>query len=660
MKKNIHRIASLIMSVAVVLASYSSASAATIRQSFGYSAVTGNSYYVSTTGSDANPGTVSAPFKTFAKASSVLQAGSTLYIYTGTYNERLKISNSGTATAGISVMPYNGPVVIDMNNSATSGIELTGSYITIKGLEVTRSGDVCVNLTGSNLVVDGLVVHECMNHGIQTNAAAHIKILNSRVYRAVLSNAGRTMTSGWGSAIKIRISDDVLVQGNIVYNNYGEGLGTRGTNITLRGNTVYDNFSVNIYTNSENALIEGNFVYCTQNSGYERDGLPAAGISMSEEYFEGWGARLKNTKVINNIVAFCKHGVRYNGADAALTGGGLKNATIAYNTLYGSTNSALSIVYESAQTGSLIANNIIWQADNKLANVENSSGLTFMNNLWKALPPLNVRSPGDRMGEPGFSGNPGYKPNDYRPGSSSLAGAGGADIGITNDFFGNLRKSISDVGAIQFSSPSPIATLDVITSLTSVPATPIPASLTPIAAIPTTTPLATETSSPTITPTSTSIPTTIPPTATQTAIPTIITPIPASPTIVSSSLSGKTYDDKDVTISYSGNWNDIVKPSAYNGSFKQTSVNGSWITFNFTGQSFSIIFKGGPSYRKMDVYIDGQLAGVIDQRLATSQYYQRWDYTGQLTLGQHTLKLVFVTNTTSSVTYGSLDAVIIR
>lgn len=92
----------------------------------------------------------------------------------------------------------------------------------------------------------------------------------------------------------------------------------------------------------------------------------------------------------------------------------------------------------------------------------------------------------------------------------------------------------------------------------------------------------------------------------------------------------------------------------------QTSVNGSSITFNFTGQSLSILFKGGPRYRKLNVYVDGQFVGVIDQKLANSQYKQRWDYGSQLTPGEHTLKLVFVTTGTSSITYGSLDAIIVR
>jgi hypothetical protein len=310
MNKTIYRIASLILTFTILLENHIHTKAAT------------SVYYVSTTGNDANLGTASAPFKTFAKANSVLTAGSTLNIYPGTYNEQLKISKSGTSSGWIIVKPLSGTVIIDMRNAASFGLSLAASYVTVSNLEIRNSGDIFANMVGNKLTVDGLIVHDCASHGIQTNNSSQVKILNSRVYRTVLSNASRSISSGWGSGIKVRVSDNVLIQGNIVYNNYGEGLGTRGTNVTIRANTVYDNFSVNIYTNSENATIERNFVYCTPNSGYERDGLPAAGIGMAEEYFDGWGARLKNAKVLNNIVVFCKHGVRYSGADDRLTGGG--------------------------------------------------------------------------------------------------------------------------------------------------------------------------------------------------------------------------------------------------------------------------------------------------------------------------------------------------
>jgi Right handed beta helix region/Protein of unknown function (DUF1565) len=656
MNKTIYRIASLIMAVAILLGNHI------------HTQAEGSAYYVSPTGNDANPGTSSAPFKTFAKANSVLTAGSTLNIYAGTYTEQLKISKSGTSSAWITVKPLGGTVVIDMRNAATIALSLAASYVTVSSLEIKNSADICVNLVGSNLTLDGLVVHDCASHGINANNSSQVKILNSRVYRTVLSNASRSISSGWGSGIKVRVSDNVLIQGNIVYNNYGEGMGTRGTNVTIRANTVYDNFSVNIYTNSENALIERNFVYCTPNSGYERDGLPAIGIGMAEEYFDGWGARLKNARVINNIVAFCKHSVRYSGADDRLTGGGLKNATIAYNTLYGSTNSALSIVYESAQAGSLIADNIIWQAQDKLSTVDNPVGLTFKNNLWKVQPSTAVRSSGDKIGDPKFAVTPGYTPESYRPSSSSPAAASASDIGISNDFFARPRGPSFDIGAIQFATTS-------TTSILQATATSPPPTIAPTSTLLPSSPQATATLIPsTIQPTNTSLPasptptvgiptatpTSLPPTATFTSFPTQPSPtITLQPTQPVSQTSQETqYDNKHGAFVYSAGWIEEISTYAIGGSYARTSTNGSSVTFQFTGQSFSLIYKGGPSYRKMDLYLDDVLVATIDERFDVSTYKARWDYPGQFPLGQHTLKLVFVT--TSSSTNGSVDAVIVR
>jgi hypothetical protein len=43
------------------------------------------SYYVATTGDDANPGTRSSPFRSLSKAVSVLKPGETLLVRAGTY-----------------------------------------------------------------------------------------------------------------------------------------------------------------------------------------------------------------------------------------------------------------------------------------------------------------------------------------------------------------------------------------------------------------------------------------------------------------------------------------------------------------------------------------------------------------------------------------------
>ncbi len=649
MNKAIHRIAGLILALVMIMGNTISTRAA------------GKAYYVSTTGSDANPGTASAPFRTFAKANSTLTPGSTLYIYAGIYNQQLKITKSGTSSAWITVRPLGGIVVIDMLKAAVAGLDVRASYVTVNSLAIRNSASVCVNLAGSNITVNNLAVYTCSSHGIQANNSSYITIMNSRVFNTVLSNGARALAGGWGSAIKVRESNIVLIQGNRVYNNYGEGMGTRGTNITIRGNTVYNNFSVNIYTNSENVLIEKNFVYCTPNSGFERSGLPAVGIGLAEEYFTGWGARLKNARVLNNIVGFCRNGVRYLGADPGVVGGGLKSALIAYNTLYGSTNAALSIVYESAQSGTLIANNIIWQAQNKLTAIENPSGLQFRNNLWKVAPLAAFRGLGDRYGDPQFATTPGYTPRSYHPSNTSPAANAAANIGIPYDIYAVARGPAFDIGAIQFS-------ITTVSSSTAAPSSP-----TPTLAQPTNTSLpatAQNTASP--------IPTLVQPTETQPSVTmqNTTSPIPPTtqPTSTFSNVQGQPspaataastqpaqetrYDSKHSSLVYATGWVEEVSPYAIDGSFARALTNGSSVSFHFTGQSFSIIYKGGPSYRNMDVYIDNVLVATIDQRLDASKYKVRWDYPGHLSPGTHTLELVFVT--TGSTTSGSLDAVIIR
>jgi hypothetical protein len=624
MNKTIYRIASLIMALVMILGNAVNTKAA------------GRDYYVSPTGSDANPGTASAPFKTFTKANSVLKPGSTLYIYAGTYDQPLKITKSGTSTEWITIQPLGGKVLIDLLYKTAPGIDVRASYVAISKLVVRHSRGICVNLTGNYITVRELIVHHCGSHGIQTSNSSHIKILNNTVYSSVLSNSARALPGGWGSGIKVRLGTTVLIQGNKVYNNYGEGIGTRGANIAIRNNTVYDNYSVNIYTNSSNALIERNFVYCTPKSGFERGGLPATGIGMGEEYFARWGARLKNARIINNIVSFCRHGIRYSGAEAGVIGGGLKNAIIAYNTLYGSVNSAISIAYASSQSGSLIANNIFWQAQNRLATIDNPVGLSFHHNLWKVRPPAALRGPGDKLGEPRFAGTPDYTPESYRLSASSSAVGAAADTGIPHDFYARQRGPEFDMGAIQFSVNAVPSSTQELPSSTPIPSTPQLTS----------TPTALE---PIVTPTS--------------PLPAVENlPVEASPTATDEptlQISQETiYDNKHSAFLDSEGWGEEVSKYAMDGSFARTSTNGSSVSLPFTGQSFSLIYKGGPSYRKMDVYIDDVLVATIDQRHAASTYKARWDYPGQLTRSQHTLKLVFVT--TGSTTNGSVDAVIIR
>src|SRR5688572_30296795 len=111
----------------------------------------GNVYYVSTTGQDANPGTSTAPFRTFAKAVSILLPGDTLQVMPGTYIESLRMTASGTATAPITIIG-NGAIV-NMQGSKTTGIRISGNHVNLSGFEVTGATDAGIGIPGQYVTV---------------------------------------------------------------------------------------------------------------------------------------------------------------------------------------------------------------------------------------------------------------------------------------------------------------------------------------------------------------------------------------------------------------------------------------------------------------------------------------------------------------------------
>ncbi len=108
-------------------------------------------YYVATTGSDSNAGTMAAPFATLQKGHDVAAAGDTVWIRGGTYAPTTgksnmsgyTISKSGTSdTNRIKFWAYPGELpVFDFANlqigtGTSAGIYVTGSWLHFKGFEV--------------------------------------------------------------------------------------------------------------------------------------------------------------------------------------------------------------------------------------------------------------------------------------------------------------------------------------------------------------------------------------------------------------------------------------------------------------------------------------------------------------------------------------------
>lgn len=85
-------------------------------------AITGALYFVSPYGSDANPGTLEAPFLTVQKCAEVAVAGDTCFLREGTYHETVTPSASGAPNAPITFKPYENEV------ATVSGADPVGGW----------------------------------------------------------------------------------------------------------------------------------------------------------------------------------------------------------------------------------------------------------------------------------------------------------------------------------------------------------------------------------------------------------------------------------------------------------------------------------------------------------------------------------------------------
>jgi len=157
-------------------------------------------YYVSTNGSDSNPGTSGSPFLTLGKAESVVTAGDVVVITDGTYN-------IGT------------PLSITHNGSA-------GNYITFKAVS---PGNVILNgwisIDAGYRVFEGFAFTQSTNGG----KAFWIKNANNLIKNCTVNV---TASTGYG----IQVGTDANTGGEAADNNVLDNVRVIGTNTgTIHG-----------------------------------------------------------------------------------------------------------------------------------------------------------------------------------------------------------------------------------------------------------------------------------------------------------------------------------------------------------------------------------------------------------------------------------------
>lgn len=391
----------------------------------------------------------------------MVKPGDMVYIRQGTYYENVRIETGGDSNRPITFQAYPGESpVIDGNNqlptSFTGLVAINASWINISGLEIRNSRYMGVALIGTHITVSKLYVHHSQRNGILI-MGDYGTVLNSEIWRNSLFNeynkAGSNDT-GLSAARDIvnGITDHAVIQGNLVWENWGEGISSYEANGTIiKNNISHDNLTTNIYiSDSTNVLCDGNFVYrdpASITSSYSN----LIGIMMGDENYSPASAHIK---VINNIgYGNDQNFFWWQGSH----GGGMNDVLIANNTFVNASGTRIGSGNVTIGTGSHVnsyfMNNIVTQSGSfpVIATIA-QSGITYSYNLWSKIPYSAASGTGDIVGDPQFvmTGSP-YSSGWYKLKSTSSAiGKAYPLPAVTVDYLNNPRDSKPDMGALEY------------------------------------------------------------------------------------------------------------------------------------------------------------------------------------------------------------------
>jgi len=414
----------------------------------------GNTYYVAVTGSDTNPGSISEPFKTIQKGASVLAAGDTLLIRSGTYTEKVNIKNSGSSAGFITIKNYPGEKVI-VSGANTSGANLSivnKSYIRIEGLELSNNSG---NDTPMGISIEG--------------AGTSIQIVNNKVYD-ITSNSNAHGIAVYGTNPTSPITN-LLIEGNEVYNcklGQSESMVLNGnvTAFKVINNKIHDNDNIGIdFIGYEGTAGSGE-------TDRARDGLCAGNIvynisSINNPTYNDYGADGiyvdggKNIIIEGNFVKNCDIGIELASEHRGKTTDGI---TVRNNLILDCTDYA-ALVFGGASnsngtaTNIKIYNNTVYNVDTALviSNANNSTN-EVKNNIFNNFNTLIEGKVGNNIVENNITMdaqfiNPSSSNFELKAGSLCIDAGIPVDAG-TLDY--NLKNrvvnGIIDIGCLEYTT----------------------------------------------------------------------------------------------------------------------------------------------------------------------------------------------------------------
>jgi hypothetical protein len=333
----------------------------------------GTTYYVSTSGKDSNPGTISEPWRTIQHAADQVTAGDTVYVRNGTYNELVTMKSSGSASAGfITFSSYPG----ELATVDGTGLKIPGgqwglftirnqNYVVIQGFEVRNyktnsKADTPIGVyllgKGSNLQIVNNHIHNIETHAKTNPQQCGSNAFGMTVYGtqapdsinslAIMGNEFDHMVTG--------CSETLSVDGNVQYFSISSNLVHDDDNIGI-GAIGFEKVSHGIYDQARDGEIQGNTVYNITSYGnpdygkqYAADGIYVdggtrivieqnlvhnvdLGIEIASEHKGHTGSYVVARN--NVIYSDTSNGISIGGY--ATGKGGTDHCTIVNNTLFG-------------------------------------------------------------------------------------------------------------------------------------------------------------------------------------------------------------------------------------------------------------------------------------------------------------------------------------
>ncbi len=398
--------------------------------------------FVSPAGSDANPGTLAAPWREIRWAATHVQAGDIVDIADGLYASPITISADGSAAL---------PIVF----------RATGNAAIVSGLGTNAVDRDAVFVTfAAHVKIHGLKIQNAFRSGVRVDQSDHVTIQG-----CVCSNGGT-----WG--IFTDFSDDLSLLGNECYGSVREhGIyhSNSGDRALIRGNYCHDNFSSGIQINadpaaggdgiSSNCVVERNFLL--------RNGL---GTGMG-----GGGAAInlasvRDSVIRNNVLIANRATGIALWDDGQGTQWGSRGNLIAHNTVrHDAGQGRFAFLIWNGSTGNVLKDNLlvggargaISFTSDSLSGFVSDYNVLFSQGGWPIVQ-NDVTSQSYTLAQwqatgrdvHSFAQNPMYTNaagGDWSLTSASVGRDTGVDVGVTSDYQGGVRPRGAgfDMGAYE-------------------------------------------------------------------------------------------------------------------------------------------------------------------------------------------------------------------